>query len=163
MSDYPPSVQMADSLCELHLMPAGVHIARFPYDILTIKKQRHFLIVTSEKSRFARHLTCFVLLDQKTPGFFDPNLESQVPIHIPMIVGDFSRTVLIAKKRHKKTKENQKKFAGSEKISTFAIPNEKSSLGKCGNSSVGRAQPCQGWGREFESRFPLQKSAEMLT
>ena len=26
----------------------------------------------------------------------------------------------------------------------------------CGNSSVGRAQPCQGWGREFESRFPLQ-------
>ena len=32
-----------------------------------------------------------------------------------------------------------------------------------GNSSVGRAQPCQGWGREFESRFPLQESAEMLT
>ena len=28
---------------------------------------------------------------------------------------------------------------------------------QCGNSSVGRAQPCQGWGREFESRFPLQK------
>ena len=27
-----------------------------------------------------------------------------------------------------------------------------------GNSSVGRAQPCQGWGREFESRFPLQVS-----
>ena len=27
---------------------------------------------------------------------------------------------------------------------------------QCGNSSVGRAQPCQGWGREFESRFPLQ-------
>ena len=26
---------------------------------------------------------------------------------------------------------------------------------KCGNSSVGRAQPCQGWGRGFESRFPL--------
>ncbi len=25
-----------------------------------------------------------------------------------------------------------------------------------GNSSVGRAQPCQGWGREFEPRFPLQ-------
>ena len=22
-------------------------------------------------------------------------------------------------------------------------------------TSVGRAQPCQGWGREFESRFPL--------
>jgi hypothetical protein len=27
----------------------------------------------------------------------------------------------------------------------------------CGRSSVGRAQPCQGWGREFESRRPLQK------
>ena len=26
---------------------------------------------------------------------------------------------------------------------------------ECGSSSVGRAQPCQGWGREFESRFPL--------
>ena len=26
----------------------------------------------------------------------------------------------------------------------------------CGNSSVGRAQPCQGWGREFEPRFPLK-------
>ena len=26
----------------------------------------------------------------------------------------------------------------------------------CGNSSVGRAQPCQGWGRRFESGFPLQ-------
>ena len=25
-----------------------------------------------------------------------------------------------------------------------------------GNSSVGRAQPCQGWGRGFKSRFPLQ-------
>ena len=28
----------------------------------------------------------------------------------------------------------------------------------CGNSSVGRARPCQGRGREFESRFPLHKS-----
>src|SRR5437588_2237943 len=27
-----------------------------------------------------------------------------------------------------------------------------------GNSSVGRAQPCQGWGRGFESRFPLARS-----
>ena len=26
----------------------------------------------------------------------------------------------------------------------------------CGNSSVGRARPCQGRGRGFESRFPLQ-------
>ena len=28
-----------------------------------------------------------------------------------------------------------------------------------GNSSVGRAQPCQGWGREFESRFPLDDAS----
>ena len=33
----------------------------------------------------------------------------------------------------------------------------------CGNSSVGRAQPCQGWGREFESRFPLTKRRRQLT
>ena len=25
------------------------------------------------------------------------------------------------------------------------------------NSSVGRAQPCQGWGRGFESRFSLHR------
>ena len=31
-----------------------------------------------------------------------------------------------------------------------------------GNSSVGRAQPCQGWGREFESRFPLQFSQFLI-
>ena len=31
---------------------------------------------------------------------------------------------------------------------------------KCGNSSVGRAQPCQGWGRGSESRFPLQRGPE---
>ncbi len=28
----------------------------------------------------------------------------------------------------------------------------------CGRSSVGRAQPCHGWGREFESRRPLHFS-----
>ena len=32
---------------------------------------------------------------------------------------------------------------------------------KCGSSSVGRARPCQGRGREFESRFPL-KSLKMI-
>jgi hypothetical protein len=33
----------------------------------------------------------------------------------------------------------------------------------CESSSVGRAQPCQGWGREFESRLPLksQQSVEI--
>ena len=28
----------------------------------------------------------------------------------------------------------------------------------CENSSAGRAQPCQGWGRGFESRFSLKKT-----
>ena len=40
------------------------------------------------------------------------------------------------------------------------LDNQSDSYRMCallsGNSSVGRAQPCQGWGREFESRFPLQ-------
>ena len=31
----------------------------------------------------------------------------------------------------------------------------------CGNSSVGRARPCQGRGREFESRFPLTVLSNM--
>ena len=31
---------------------------------------------------------------------------------------------------------------------------------RSGNSSVGRARPCQGRGREFESRFPLKVQAE---
>ena len=41
----------------------------------------------------------------------------------------------------------------------FALANRKRPakfMKYCGNSSVGRAQPCQGWGREFESRFPLR-------
>jgi hypothetical protein len=35
---------------------------------------------------------------------------------------------------------------------------------KCENSSVDRAQPCQGWGREFESRFSLKirKDAQVV-
>ena len=36
------------------------------------------------------------------------------------------------------------------------INQTKWSIKTCGNSSVGRARPCQGRGREFESRFPLQ-------
>ena len=55
-------------------------------------------------------------------------------------------------------------LAGSEKSCTFALAIEKQSLRLSetgGNSSVGRAQPCQGWGREFESRFPLQQLTEV--
>ena len=51
-----------------------------------------------------------------------------------------------------------------KKIPTFAPPKTKDrkvTIGfllkkHCGSSSVGRAQPCQGWGREFEPRLPLQ-------
>ena len=32
----------------------------------------------------------------------------------------------------------------------------------CGCSSVGRAQPCQGWGREFESRLPLEAAKVLI-
>ena len=32
-----------------------------------------------------------------------------------------------------------------------------------GNSSVGRARPCQGRGREFESRFPLHNKTPAIT
>ena len=49
-------------------------------------------------------------------------------------------------------------FADKEKSITFALAFREMLLleGKTsGNSSVGRAQPCQGWGRGSESRFPL--------
>ena len=51
----------------------------------------------------------------------------------------------------------KKIFGDSEFCRIFAVPfNGNVSLTFCGNSSVGRARPCQGRGREFESRFPLQ-------
>ena len=60
-------------------------------------------------------------------------------------------------------KKTTKKFVESEKSITFATafremplrPERKKALMTGGNSSVGRAQPCQGWGRGSESRFPL--------
>ena len=62
--------------------------------------------------------------------------------------------------RVKKFKNFEKKFAKNLQNKIFGVPLHSQSKG-CrqqtgGNSSVGRAQPCQGWGREFESRFPLQ-------
>ena len=51
---------------------AEAHLMRFPRGV-TIKKQRHFLIVTSGESGFAKYLTCSASLDQKLPVFFDPN------------------------------------------------------------------------------------------
>ena len=38
---------------------------------------------------------------------------------------------------------------------------EKTGATTCGRSSVGRAQPCHGWGREFESRRPLHSVANL--
>ena len=53
--------------------------------------------------------------------------------------------------------KKHKKVWKIKKCSYLCNPKTENSYGICGNSSVGRAQPCQGWGREFESRFPLQK------
>ena len=50
----------------------------------------------------------------------------------------------------------EEKFGNSEKSSTFALAFRGMLLSNrknCGNSSVGRAQPCQGWGRGSESVF----------
>ncbi len=66
------------------------------------------------------------------------------------------------KQTHKR--ENKKKSRVLKKGMFFACINREKNLflncsfegkTKCENSSVGRAQPCQGWGREFESRFSL--------
>ncbi len=48
----------------------------------------------------------------------------------------------------------------SDFVSIFASLNHYGGLGKTksGSSSVGRARPCQGRGRGFESRLPLSKS-----
>ena len=57
----------------------------------------------------------------------------------------------------KESQKNLKIFGDSIFCRIFAVPfHENESLKYCGNSSVGRARPCQGRGREFESRFPLQ-------
>src|SRR3989344_8050872 len=59
--------------------------------------------------------------------------------------------------------ENPKKCATIHSIAANVVQCEASV--KCGNSSVGRAQPCQGLGREFETLFPLQfpqKGKQML-
>ncbi len=69
--------------------------------------------------------------------------------------------------KSKKNKKIEKKVAFFLEIKKICIPLQsqtetitpeweaKKFLKLCGNSSVGRAQPCQGWGREFEPRFPL--------
>ena len=55
-----------------------------------------------------------------------------------------------------KTKKKQMKFVFRRENFYAARSKNLAKFAKlCGNSSVGRAQPCQGWGRGFESRFPL--------
>ena len=41
------------------------------------------------------------------------------------------------------------------KYKTGAYLRHPKAVKTSGSSSVGRAQPCQGWGRGFESRLPL--------
>ncbi len=53
---------------------------------------------------------------------------------------------------YQKYLQNQKSVLPLHSQSGRKLPQKR------GNSSVGRAQPCQGWGREFESRFPLTRS-----
>ena len=45
--------------------------------------------------------------------------------------------------------------AGSNPVAPTIINLQSKQMFYCGNSSVGRARPCQGRGREFESRLPL--------
>ena len=52
----------------------------------------------------------------------------------------------------------EKKLAGCLPVFGNILPLhrvKRNAFKYCGNSSVGRARPCQGRGREFESRFPL--------
>ena len=72
----------------------------------------------------------------------------------------FFRTGMALRNDGKRENRNFFFVKKSQKVWRFKIysylcnPKRKARV-KCGNSSVGRAQPCQGWGREFESRFPL--------
>ena len=47
------------------------------------------------------------------------------------------------------------KFYSSLKFAVL-LKHTMSQIGKCESSSVGRARPCQGRGRGFESRLPLR-------
>ena len=57
------------------------------------------------------------------------------------------------------TSIEQKRLVGKGNEKEFSFFKTKI---KCENSSVGRARPCQGRGRGFESRFSLSELAEIL-
>ncbi len=56
------------------------------------------------------------------------------------------------KNNHKKSSN---KFWQFKNNAYLCIAIAKKQVAQRENSSVGRAQPCQGWGRGFESRFSL--------
>ena len=53
------------------------------------------------------------------------------------------------------------KFGSNKIMPTFASQTTKTDAQR-ENSSVGRARPCQGRGRGFESRFSLKENNEIL-
>ena len=52
-------------------------------------------------------------------------------------------------------KKSSDKFWQFKNNAYLCIAIAKKQVAQRENSSVGRAQPCQGWGRGFESRFSL--------
>ena len=72
----------------------------------------------------------------------------------------YQKTGLLFKKTMRFRMENAENLCKASAENLFYAepqPNLAQNRRFCGNSSVGRAQPCQGWGREFESRFPLRE------
>ena len=55
-------------------------------------------------------------------------------------------------------KKSSDKFWQFKNNAYLCIAIAKKQVAQRENSSVGRAQPCQGWGRGFESRFSLNPS-----
>ena len=56
--------------------------------------------------------------------------------------------------------DNRASIVSQRKLSeTIGQKEAKILRSQCGNSSAGRAIPCQGIGREFEPRFPLHFSS----
>ena len=97
---------------------------------------------------------------------------SQIPVTNYLSASSLNLFGLISLKRFDGNANNQgvtcdakKNFKKSLQVQKKALPLQSryngSSLQQCGNSSVGRARPCQGRGREFESRFPLWEAPEM--
>ena len=83
-------------------------------------------------------------------------------IKIAWIRGESAKNTPKTPQKQEKSHFSEKKHLKSLQVPKKAVPlqpqYERCSSDKeeiCGNSSVGRAQPCQGWGRGSESRFPL--------